>query len=85
MRFADIAGFAWASLAGTRTRTLLMVLAMAIGVAAVVILTSLGEGARQYVVGQFSSLGTHLVIVFPERPKPAAASPTPWWDARPAI
>ncbi|MGQ0578337.1 MAG: ABC transporter permease [Betaproteobacteria bacterium] len=65
MRFADIAGFAWASLGGTRTRTLLMVLAMAIGVAAVVILTSLGEGARQYVVGQFSSLGTHLVIVFP--------------------
>ncbi len=65
MRFADIAGFAWASLKGTRTRTLLMVLAMAIGVAAVVMLTSLGEGARQYVVGQFSSLGTHLVIVFP--------------------
>ena len=65
MRFADIAGFAWASLKGTRTRTLLMVLAMSIGVAAVVILTSLGEGARQYVVGQFSSLGTHLVIVFP--------------------
>ena len=65
MRFADIAAFAWASLKGTRTRTLLMALAMAIGVAAVVILTSLGEGARQYVVGQFSSLGTHLVIVFP--------------------
>ena len=65
MRFVDIAGFAWTSLKGTRTRTLLMVLAMAIGVAAVVILTSLGEGARRYVVGQFSSLGTHLVIVFP--------------------
>ena len=65
MRFADIAGFAWTSLKVARSRTLLMALAMAIGVAAVVMLTSLGEGARQYVIGQFSSLGTHLVIVFP--------------------
>ena len=33
---------------------------MAIGVAAVVVLTALGEGARLYVVNQFSSLGTNL-------------------------
>lgn len=63
----DVLHFATASLAGARTRTLLMVLAMSIGVAAVVVLTSLGEGARRYVVGQFSSLGTNLVIVLPGR------------------
>jgi putative ABC transport system permease protein len=40
---------------------------MSIGVAAVVILTALGDGARRYVVGQFSSLGTNLVIVLPGR------------------
>lgn len=64
---ADALRFAAASLAGVRARTLLMVTAMAIGVAAVVVLTALGEGARRYVVGQFSSLGTHLLIVFPGR------------------
>ena len=48
-------------------RTALSVLAMSIGVAAVVILTALGDGARRYVVGQFSSLGTNLVIVLPGR------------------
>ena len=40
-----------------------MVLAMAIGVAAVVILTALGDGARRYVVGEFSALGSNLIIV----------------------
>lgn len=42
-----------------------MLLAMAIGVASVIVLTSLGEGARRYVAGQFASLGTNLIIVFP--------------------
>lgn len=65
MTLRDSARFAWRSLEGYRTRTLLMVLAMSIGVAAVVVLTSLGEGARRYVRGQFESLGTNLIIVFP--------------------
>jgi len=50
-----------------RTRSLLIVLAMALGVAAVVVLTALGDGARNYVVKQFSSLGTNLIIVLPGR------------------
>lgn len=67
MRPADIRRFAWRSLSAYRTRTLLMVLAMSIGVAAVVVLTSLGEGARGYVRNQFESLGTNLIIVLPGR------------------
>lgn len=61
----DITYFSWQALRGYRTRTLLMLLAMAIGVAAVIMLTALGEGARRYVTNEFSSLGTNLVIVFP--------------------
>jgi putative ABC transport system permease protein len=75
MKPADVVLFAWGALQGFRTRTLLMVLAMAIGVAAVVVLTALGEGARRYVVGQFSSLGTNLVIVFPGRTETAGLGP----------
>jgi putative ABC transport system permease protein len=75
MRFADTLRFASGSLRGSPTRTLLMILAMSIGVAAVVVLTALGEGARRYVVDQFSSLGTNLVIVLPGRTETAGIGP----------
>ena len=61
----DILRFSWAALLGYPTRTLLMLTAMAIGVAAVIMLTALGEGARRYITNEFASLGTNLVIVFP--------------------
>ena len=67
MRLRDSLAFSIGSLAHTKTRTFLMILAMSIGVAAVVILTALGEGARRYVVNEFTSLGTNLLIVFPGR------------------
>ncbi|GAB1233751.1 ABC transporter permease [Ferrigenium sp. UT5] len=75
MRFADTFHFASGSLRGSPARTLLMMLAMSIGVAAVVVLTALGEGARRYVVDQFASLGTNLVIVLPGRTETAGVSP----------
>ena len=75
MSLEDRLRFALTALHGARMRTALMLLAMAIGVAAVVLLTSLGEGARRYVVGQFSSLGTHLVIVFPGRNETTGGAP----------
>ena len=75
MRLIDVAQFAACSLRGSPTRTLLMMLAMSIGVASVVVLTALGEGARRYVVDQFSSLGTNLVIVLPGRTETAGIGP----------
>lgn len=75
MRWADVAQFASGSLRGNPARTLLMILAMSIGVASVVVLTALGEGARLYVVNQFSSLGTNLVIVLPGRTETAGIGP----------
>ena len=74
MTLRDLSLFASKSLLGYRTRTLLMMLAMSIGVAAVVVLTSLGEGARGYVRNQFVSLGTNLVIVFPGRSETVGGS-----------
>jgi len=75
MKLGDTLRFASGSLRGSPTRTLLMILAMSIGVAAVVVLTALGEGARRYVVDQFSSLGTNLVIVLPGRTETAGIGP----------
>ena len=75
MRHLDVAQFAATSLRGSRSRTLLMILAMSIGVASVVVLTALGEGARRYVVDQFASLGTNLVIVLPGRTETSGVGP----------
>ncbi len=67
IRAPDVVAFGWRALRGHRLRTGLMLLAMAIGVAAVGVLTSLGEGARGFVVNEFASLGTNLLIVIPGR------------------
>jgi putative ABC transport system permease protein len=75
MRAADVFAFARGAAFGSPVRTLLMMLAMAIGVAAVVVLTALGDGARRYVVEQFASLGTNLVIVLPGRSQTGGFSP----------
>jgi putative ABC transport system permease protein len=75
MRPVDTTRFALGAAAGNRLRTALLMLAMSIGVAAVVILTALGDGARRYVVDEFSSLGTNLVIVLPGRTQTGGFSP----------
>jgi putative ABC transport system permease protein len=75
MRKADVLRFARDAAAGYPLRTFLSVLAMAIGVAAVVVLTALGDGARRYVVDQFSALGSNLVIVLPGRSATGGFSP----------
>ena len=71
MKTSDVTRFAFIALNGARKRTLLMLLAMATGVASVLVLTSLGEAARRYVIGEFASLGTNLVIVIPGRSETA--------------
>jgi len=65
MALTELIGFAIGALRGHRLRTALSVTGVAVGIAAVVALTALGEGARQYVVQEFSSLGTNLLIVIP--------------------
>jgi putative ABC transport system permease protein len=75
MRYPDVLRFARDAAAGYPLRTFLSVLAMAIGVAAVVVLTALGDGARRYVVEQFSALGSNLVIVLPGRSATGGFSP----------
>ena len=67
MRAADLLHLAVESLARARLRSAMMLIAMAIGVASVVVLTSLGEGARRYVTAEFRALGTDLLIVLPGR------------------
>jgi putative ABC transport system permease protein len=71
----DTLRFATRAATGYPVRTFLMVLAMSIGVAAVVVLTALGDGARRYVVNEFASLGSNLVIVLPGRSETGGFNP----------
>ncbi len=61
----DLFLFAWKALKGHRLRTVLCTLGVGIGVASVVLLTALGEGARIYVTGELATLGSSLIIVLP--------------------
>ncbi|MBN8439870.1 MAG: ABC transporter permease [Candidatus Accumulibacter sp.] len=75
MRTSDLIRFARDAASGSPLRTVLLVLAMAIGVAAVVVLTALGDGARRYVLREFSSIGSNLVIVLPGRSQTGGFNP----------
>jgi putative ABC transport system permease protein len=75
MRILDAVDFCRQAVWGYPLRSGLMLLAMAIGVAAVVLLSTLGEGTRRYVITQFSSLGTHLLIVLPGRAETVGGPP----------
>ena len=56
---------AWQSLARNKTRTLLTILGIVIGVGSVILLMSIGDGLKKYVSGQFEALGSNIIIVFP--------------------
>jgi len=75
MKTFDVLQFSFRAAVGYPARTLLTLLAMAIGVGAVILLTALGEGARLYVTREFTSLGTHLLIVIPGRSETTGGPP----------
>lgn len=75
MRIRQTFGFAFRALTGHGLRTSLSLLGVMIGVAAVIVLTALTDGARTYVVEQFASLGTNLVVVMPGRTETTGGVP----------
>jgi putative ABC transport system permease protein len=75
MRLRDLLRFAAGGLRGHRLRTFLSLLGVAIGVASVILLTSLGEGARLYVTSEFASLGSNLLIIIPGKTETKGLAP----------
>jgi putative ABC transport system permease protein len=66
---ADLVRLAIGALAAHRLRSFLSMLGIAIGVAAVILLTSIGEGTRVYVLSQFTQFGTNIMAVNPGKSK----------------
>ena len=67
IELVDLMRLSSGAMRGHPLRSILSMLGIAIGVAAVIMLTSLGEGARRYMVAEFSQFGTNMLTVNPGR------------------
>jgi len=65
MTLGTLLRIAWEALVRNRVRSLLTMLGVIIGVAAVVITISIGVGARESIAAQINGLGSNLVVVIP--------------------
>lgn len=65
----DLARLAAGAITSHRLRSVLSMLGIAIGIAAVILLTSIGEGTRRYILAQFSQFGTNLIAIHPGKAK----------------
>jgi putative ABC transport system permease protein len=67
MSLRDLSLLAWQAIWFHRQRSILTMLGILIGIASVILLTSIGEGARVYILTQFTQFGTTLVGISPGR------------------
>jgi putative ABC transport system permease protein len=75
VRTLDVLATAGGSLRTNRLRTGLSLLGVAIGVAAVIVLTGLGEGGRRFVRGEFEFIGTDVMSILPGKVETSGAVP----------
>ena len=83
MLLRDFLSLTGGSLIAHRLRTLLTTLGIAVGIAAVVLLTSIGEGVHQFVLSEFTQFGTTIVGINPGRTTTHGASTGVFGTVRP--
>lgn len=82
MDLTSLIRVAMQSLFRNKSRSLLTMLGIIIGVSSVILLVSIGDGLKQYVGGEFEALGANIVTVLPanlvdDQGNPAAFSGAP--------
>lgn len=65
MHAFDLVRLSYRTLISHKLRSALTVIGLIIGIAAVVILTSIGRGIHTFVLSEFTQFGTHLIAVSP--------------------
>lgn len=65
MHFLDILHLSFRTISAYKLRSALTSLGLIIGIAAVIILTSLGRGLHSFVIAEFTQFGTHIIGVHP--------------------
>lgn len=61
----DIIKICFSSLLDQRLRSFLTILGIAVGIASVVLLTSIGEGVHRFTLSEFTQFGTNLIGITP--------------------
>jgi putative ABC transport system permease protein len=65
VRAADTLELGLGAVKSHRLRSFLSILGIAIGVAAVILLTSIGEGTRRHLLAEFTQFGTNILAINP--------------------
>jgi putative ABC transport system permease protein len=73
MNAADLIQLALRAIVGQRLRSFLTLLGIAVGIASVILLTSIGEGIHRYVLAEFTQFGTNVIGVHPGKTKTGGA------------
>ncbi len=76
MNYLELFISAITALRGNMLRTALTMLGIVIGIASVILIVSLGQGASESITSQVSSLGTNLIFVIPGTQTPGRVSAT---------
>ena len=76
MRWPDLIHLALRALTAHRLRSFLTLLGIAVGIAAVILLTSIGEGIHRFVLGEFTQFGTNNINIAPGRIKTGGMPPS---------
>lgn len=78
MRFQDLLSTSSESLRRNTSRSFLTVLGIVIGIAAVILMLSIGQGAQGYVLSQVSDLGSDLIFIEPGTGDAESGPPSPF-------
>ena len=89
MRAIDTLHLAWRALTAHRLRSFLTLLGIGVGIAAVILLTSIGEGIHRFVLAEFTQFGTNVISALPGKTRtggkpsglPSSARPLTLEDA----
>jgi len=65
MKLRDFTQLSFSSIVAHRLRSGLTVLGIAVGIGAVVLLTSIGEGVHRYILAEFTQFGTTIIGINP--------------------
>jgi len=76
IRPTDSIHLALRAITAHRLRSFLTLLGIAVGIAAVILLTSIGEGIHRFVLSEFTQFGTNLVSIAPGKVKTSGPAPT---------
>lgn len=76
MLFKDALFLALRAVLAQRLRSFLTLLGIAVGIASVILLTSIGEGIHRFVLAEFTQFGTNIASVAPGRVKTSGPAPS---------